>query len=166
MSVRTDIPLKQQKIAFAKSGNVCAFAKCDRPLVLPETAADAAAVLGEIAHIVGASRQGPRGDAELDAEARNRADNLIVLCPEHHAVIDAQPRTYSTTVLRQMKADHERRIAEAVGLRSSPSHTPIHLVKETLYSTLLPITHIPSVVFAAPSPHGDGLESPDVVEIR
>jgi len=153
--MRAAIPVAQQKIALLKSGNVCAFPNCDRTLLLAETRADGAAVIAELAHIVAASRQGPRGDVELDEESRNLAKNLIVLCPEHHAVIDAQPRTYSVPVLRQMKADHERRIA-AAGARGRRSETTaLTLVSETLYSTLLPITHIPSVMFAGPSPHGD-----------
>ena len=149
------IPIAQQKIALLNSGNVCAFPECDRALVLPGTNSDPAAAVGEIAHIVAASRQGPRGNVDLDDESRNLAENLIVLCPEHHTTIDAQPRTYSIPVLRQMKADHERRIA-SVRVRGRQTGAQGHeFVSERLYSTLLPITHIPSVVFAAPSPHGD-----------
>ena len=37
--------------------------------------------------------------------------NLLLLCRDHHAIVDAQPRTYSVQVLRQIKTDHEARMA-------------------------------------------------------
>jgi hypothetical protein len=55
------IPPKEVKILCLRSGNVCAFPGCDRRLVEPGTNTDDPAVLGEMAHIVGEKRRGPRG---------------------------------------------------------------------------------------------------------
>jgi len=100
-----------------------------------------------IAHIVGASREGPRGGEGLTAAERAKHQNLILLCPDHHAIIDAQHRTYSVQVLRQMKADHEARVGR-LRAADEPGDTP-PLERETLYSSLMPLTHLPALIFSA-----------------
>ena len=77
---------------------------------------------------------------------RSSHANLILLCRDHHAVVDTQLRTYSVPVLRQMKADHEMRVASALGPLQISA---LPLIEEKLYSSLLPITHLPAVIFAA-----------------
>src|SRR4051794_12360120 len=46
--------------------------------------------LGEMAHNVGRKRsaRSPRGTHPLPVEERNLAENLLLLCGKHHAVID------------------------------------------------------------------------------
>lgn len=66
------------------------------------------AVLGEIAHIVARSADGPRGDSELRAEERDAYTNLILLCPTHHREIDAKPEEWTSDSLSNRKAEHER----------------------------------------------------------
>jgi len=150
---RIAVSASDQKILFALSGNVCAFPGCNRQLVEPATALDDAAVVGHIAHVVGASRQGPRGAEPLSDAQRASHINLILLCRDHHAIVDAQPRTYTVQVLRQMKWDHEARIAKLTQSRADASLPP--LIAETVYSSLLPVTHLPAVIFHAPTPYGD-----------
>jgi hypothetical protein len=84
----------------------CAFPGCHRPLVSADAPEQPGAVIAEVAHIVAERREGPRGSGPLSEEERNQPANLIVLCPEHHKLIDSQPKTYSIVVLRQMKIDH------------------------------------------------------------
>ena len=150
---RVSISLSEQKILFARSGNLCAFRGCIKRLVEEGTAEDNAAVTGVIAHIVGASREGPRGSEGLTAAERAEHTNLILLCPDHHAVIDAQHRTYSVQVLRQMKADHETRVAR-LRVANGPADS-LPLEKETLYSSLMPLTHLPALIFSAETPYSD-----------
>lgn len=101
-----------------------------------------------MAHIVADSRQGPRGNSTVPDADRNKYPNLILLCTDHHTIIDGQPLTYSVSVLRQMKVDHEGRIAQQT---AAPPPTPSKVLRqETIRSTLLPVTHLPSMVFAAP----------------
>jgi hypothetical protein len=150
---RVGVSAADQKILFALSGNVCAFPECNRRLVEPATAHDDAAVIGHIAHIVGASRQGPRGAEGLSDAQRAVHINLILLCRDHHAIVDAQPRTYSVQVLRQMKRDHEARIAKLT--QSGLEALQPTLVRETLYSSLLPVTHLPAAIFHAPTSYTD-----------
>src|SRR5215211_6156641 len=107
------------------SGNVCAFPGCDRRLVEPGTNTDDPAVLGEMAHIVGEKRRGPRGADEMPPSERNSHANLVLLCGDHHKLIDSQPNAYSVPVLRAMKSDHEARIPAGNGwsLRLPRDHT-------------------------------------------
>ena len=79
---------------------------CDKRLVEPANGDDDAAFLGEMAHIVADSRQGPRGDSPMSAEDRDEHTNLLLLCGDHHKTIDAQPHTCSVSVLRAIKTDH------------------------------------------------------------
>lgn len=155
-TVSRNIPPKEIKLLCLQSGGVCAFSGCGRSLIQPGTLQDDPTVLGEIAHIVADSRQGPRGTAALTEEERDKHTNLILLCGDHHKIIDSQPNTYSILVLRQMKADHESRIRRATtptAVESEPE-----LKKETIHSTLLTVTHLPEAVFAAPCSFSNGEE--------
>ncbi len=145
---RSTIQTREIKLLFMQSGGICAFPECNRTLVEAGNEKDPAAILGEMAHIVADSRQGPRGNAELDEEERNKAENLILFCGDHHRLIDSQPHTYSIPVLQQIKSDHQNRIRNLT--QTAIRIPPPPLVKETLHSTLLPITHVPSQVFSAP----------------
>lgn len=143
-----NIPQKEVKALFMLSGGVCAFPGCGKRLIEPGTETDDAAILAEMAHIVGDSHQGPRGDSAMSDEDRDKHTNLLLVCGDHHKLIDDRPRTYSVAVLRQMKADHEGRIRRAV----SPTvvEQPPPMKDERIHGSLLPVTHLPEVVFSAP----------------
>jgi hypothetical protein len=83
----------EQRIIQQKSGNRCAFPNCRRLLTANSTPENREVVLGEMAHIVGESMDGPRGDSPMTLVERNRADNIILLCNIHHQLIDRQPDT-------------------------------------------------------------------------
>jgi hypothetical protein len=63
--------------------------------------------LGEIAHIIARSIDGPRGDSELLEEDRDDYKNLILLCPTHHKMIDDNPVEWNSDKVRAMKTSHE-----------------------------------------------------------
>jgi len=143
-----NIPQKEIKALHLLSGGVCAFPGCGRRLIEPGTETDDVSILAEMAHIVGDSRQGPRGDSPMSNEDRDRHTNLLLVCGTHHKLIDDRPRTYSVPVLRQMKADHEGRIQRAVSPGvEEPKPT---LKQDRIHSSLLPVTHLPEVIFSAP----------------
>ncbi|MGN6148068.1 MAG: HNH endonuclease signature motif containing protein [Rhizomicrobium sp.] len=89
------------KRLLLRSGNRCAFPKCSVSLLSGET------VIGEICHIAAAKSGGPRYDGEQSATERHSYDNLILLCPLHHKVVDDDVESYSAARLLKMKADHE-----------------------------------------------------------
>ncbi len=103
------IPISQQRILFQRSGNRCAFPDCGRVLTSTSPSGETV-VLGEMAHVVAESPDGPRGDSSLTLEERNRYENLILLCNTHHQLIDSQFQTFPVERLRAMKEDHESRI--------------------------------------------------------
>ena len=95
------------KRLFAVSGNQCAFPDCTMPLVHSTSGT----VTGEICHIKARSPDGPRYDPNQDDKQRHAFDNLLLMCPAHHKVIDHDPETYTVAKLLQIKAYHEARHA-------------------------------------------------------
>lgn len=93
------------KRLFARSGNRCAFPKCAIEIIQGN------AVVGEICHIKAASPDGPRYDAQQTAAERHGYGNLILLCANHHTIIDDDPEAYTVDRLLKMKADHEQRVS-------------------------------------------------------
>lgn len=140
------IPSPEQKILAFASGGICAFPECGANLVNFE-AGEEGTVIGEIAHIVAEQRQGPRGRTEMSDDDRNKAANLVLLCSPHHTVIDRNPHIYSVNVLRQIKSDHEKRIAAATE-KKAPS-PPVILTTETVHSTMLRVSQLPRYVYSA-----------------
>ncbi|MBS2967139.1 hypothetical protein KGA66_29190 [Actinocrinis puniceicyclus] len=101
------VSLTEQRKLFQRSGDMCAFPRCNRALTAQETDSDPVAALGEIAHIVADSPNGPRGSSQLASKERNQYENLILLCNYHHQLIDSQPGTWTVGRLVAMKQAHE-----------------------------------------------------------
>lgn len=91
------------KRLFAVSGNRCAFPGCPLPLIDKESGK----VTGKICHIKANNSNGPRYDGLQSEEERQGFDNLILLCPIHHDVIDSDIESYTDERLRRMKEKHE-----------------------------------------------------------
>lgn len=154
---RTDPPANEKRIVYSRSGGVCAFPGCGADLVEPGTETDDPSFVGEIAHIVADSRQGPRGESSMSDEDRDKHPNLILLCRNCHKKIDDQKRVYSVSVLRQMKQDHEEKIRRATKPDDPPANIELH--QESILSSLLPVTHLPDAVFHAACGYSDRQES-------
>ncbi|MBF0177993.1 MAG: HNH endonuclease [Magnetococcales bacterium] len=105
---RKELSPAEIKKLYGRSGNRCAFAGCRRELVLEATEADPTKQIGERAHIVGHSDDGPRGDSGFPRDQLDTYENSILLCPACHAQVDAHSNTYTVDSLRTIKADHER----------------------------------------------------------
>jgi hypothetical protein len=91
------------KRLFSLSGNRCAFSGCRIPLV----DSDSGKVVGKMCHIRANSPRGPRYDPSQSEEVRQAFENLLLLCPMHHDVVDADPETYTAARLQRMKENHE-----------------------------------------------------------
>lgn len=87
---------------FALSGNQCAFHECGTPLVHPS-----GTITGEICHIKAKNPGGPRFDPQQTDAERHAFDNLILLCSQHHKIVDDQPDTYTVDLLQDIKQMHE-----------------------------------------------------------
>lgn len=99
-------------LAF-RSGDVCAFARCQKQLTTDGHSADPA-IIGEAAHIAGEHEKAARYNASMTDEERNHYDNLIYLCRDHHAHIDKQEADFPVDYLLTLKAEHEPRVRKAM----------------------------------------------------
>jgi hypothetical protein len=104
------ISIRDRKLLWTRSGNECAFPACGQQLVLDSAGLDV--IVGEEAHIHSRKPGGPRADISLSAAELDGYGNLILLCPTHHTVVDAQPTVFTAPALREMKVSHERAVRE------------------------------------------------------
>ena len=95
------------KVLWALSGNRCAHPDCHQTLVELATNDSGAVPIGDICHIYASAEDGPRGKANLTQQELNSPDNLILLCPTHHRVVDRQHETYPADLLKKWKQEHE-----------------------------------------------------------
>ena len=102
---RPTLPVKTVKILCARSQHRCAFPGCTRPLT--GKVEDFDFFFGEICHIEGVKKKAARYNPKRKRENLNDLENLILLCPEHHKVVDELPEKYPADRLREFKASHE-----------------------------------------------------------
>jgi SMODS-associated and fused to various effectors sensor domain/HNH endonuclease len=81
--------------------------ECRTELFADATDYDPVVVIGEMAHVAGASDGGPRADEGLSAKERNDYENLILLCRNCHGRIDKQARSNPIACLLALKQEHE-----------------------------------------------------------
>ena len=97
-----------QKRLFAVSGNRCAFRNCPQRLVDEASGK----VVARICHIKGNKPGSKRYDKMQTEDERQGFDNLILLCPVHHDVVDADDTTFTVEVLQRLKVEHEAKHRE------------------------------------------------------
>lgn len=107
--------LKTQKLLWGKAAGKCSYPDCKIPLFHDESETDDPTHVGENCHIVAESDDGPRGIPEMPVDKRNLYGNLILLCRNHHKIIDAQVSKYTVDFLSKMKADHENWVESQLG---------------------------------------------------
>lgn len=99
-------------LLWAASGGWCCFPDCDFVCVELTESGDAPATFGHIAHIEALKDDGPRANPALSEQERNAYANLIVLCPNHHGIVDADEETYTVAILRPWKKAREDKVRE------------------------------------------------------
>lgn len=109
------------------SGNECAHPTCYKKLI----AEDGVSIISKICHIAAASADGPRYDASMTDDERREFDNLILLCDEHHVMIDNKENevTYPVSLLKEWKNNHEKKILEFISNKNLLSKHPLALNK-------------------------------------
>lgn len=139
------------RLVWVKSGGLCAFPDCRRPLVERGTGQELDAAIGEVAHIVGHAEDGaPRCEQSVPGGDRDGEPNLLLLCPTHHTMVDKQPQTYTVERLLGIKEAHERWVRERLAPEQA-GDDPGPLQTETVHSTLLRVECLPMTVYTAPS---------------
>lgn len=109
------------------SGNECAHPECTKKLI----AEDGISIISKICHIAAASKDGPRYDSSMTDDDRRGFDNLILLCDEHHVIIDNKENegVYPTLLLKKWKSDHEKKVLELLSNKNLLSKHPLALNK-------------------------------------
>ena len=111
MAKRQPIPERTIKALFGKSRNMCAFPSCGRKMIDEKTDT----VFGEIAHIEGVRKNAARHNPNRPKESLNDIDNLILLCHDHHKIVDDKKNGYTVPQLKRMKQEHELQGAVEIG---------------------------------------------------
>lgn len=107
--------IRTVKRLFAVSGNGCAFPSCSTPLV-----DQSGKVTGRICHICARKPGGPRYDATQTDAQRHAFANLLLLCPIHHDIVDADVSAYPVARLTEIKNAQE---SSAARLPEPPDDT-------------------------------------------
>lgn len=66
-------------------------------------------IIGEICHVHGQRQGAARYDPGLSLEELHGFENLILMCRNHHRLVDGDESKYTADRLRQIKWDHELR---------------------------------------------------------
>jgi hypothetical protein len=107
---------KTRKILWGRSGNRCIV--CKTELVFEKDQFNRHLNIGEECHIVSKSNKGPRhryiNDFDYDGP-----DNLMLLCCNHHTMIDEQVETYPEDKLIALKKGHNDWVTQ--NLESQPA---------------------------------------------
>lgn len=101
------ISARTSKMLWGRAAARCSMPHCRALLVLDETSTASPGLVGEMAHIVGEKKDGPRGNSPLTDDQRNEYKNLILLCRNHHGEIDQQPEIWPVDRLHGIKMEHE-----------------------------------------------------------
>jgi hypothetical protein len=150
------IPVPDQKALWGSAARRCAYRDaltnqpCQRELVGNSNSADPLVIVGEMAHIEGEKPGSARYRESMTDDERNSFENLILLCPEHHTIIDGQEHTYTIPRLKAMKYAHEdwvRKSLRPIELNATP---PAEYISEELHSSLLAVEVVPHRIFSAP----------------
>lgn len=113
MAISADV----ERMLLARSGGFCGNPTC-RADLFPEVPGGKVATLQELAHIIPQSDAGPRGDEAIPGSERDEYGNIVLLCPNCHTLVDKMKlsETYDADLLREWKAQQERRIRDSVNV--------------------------------------------------
>lgn len=125
-------------ILFGRAAGKCSFCKID----LFENDVR----IGEMAHIIAKSKVGPRGQLPLPV-GLNSYENLILVCRNHHGLIDGAPDEFPPEALLKKKVDHEAWVQAALSQSSARSTDVAGLRALMRY---LPFSQFPSMVEQLP----------------
>ena len=109
--VRKSVSDNTRRALWGRGAGVCYM--CHRPLTGDLLTGKDELNLGYVAHIVGAVSEGPRGDKEHSGLLVDSIDNLMLLCNDHHRVIDHPQhwQDYPEELLLRIKRKHEAKVA-------------------------------------------------------
>ncbi len=123
---RSDISPLCRLMLFVRAGGHCQFDGCNRYLLEHEVTLTEGN-FAEVAHIVAFREDGPRGRAERQRAHVNAIENLMLLCPGCHKLVDDHPTEYPRSTLEKYKRQHEERIRHLTSLSAEHKTTAVVL---------------------------------------
>ena len=115
---RTSIDEKTRMKLWAVSGGRCEM--CNR-LLYEDSTFGVEGNFGEMAHIHAVSDNGPRNKRGMTSEEKNNIENLMLLCSEHHHMVDTKPEEFGDGLLKSKKKNHEERIRRVTDISEEES---------------------------------------------
>lgn len=109
MSTRKRLLEKDIKALWALSAGICANPSCNRNVV-ESTINHSLVVIGEQAHIIAHSTDGPRGKKNNLINDVDSIENLILLCSTCHTLVDKAEQDYPLELLYEWKKKHEEKV--------------------------------------------------------
>lgn len=115
---------------FATSGGFCQNPACNEPLFknLPQKEIH----IAEIAHIISVSN-GARNNNDISEKQKASYNNLILLCPNCHAIIDKAEADFPEALIKSWKQNHERRLEEVFGVKIFQSRKEVRYALSPLF---------------------------------
>ena len=89
---RSAIDEKTKMFLWGRAAGRCEI--CNKLLYIDSKYGDTAN-FAENAHIHAVGTNGPRHKVDMTQEEINQSENLMLLCAEHHHLIDTKPENYS-----------------------------------------------------------------------
>lgn len=115
MADRKHIPTETKLRLFSDAAGHCQRPDCLQPLFPAEVGGDKH--IAEMAHVVPHGEQGPRHEERPEGEFKaDSFENLMLLCPSCHTIIDKNPNAYSRGTLLGWKRDHLAALARKQGI--------------------------------------------------
>lgn len=112
-SISTEIKLR----LFSESAGHCQNPDCLQPLYPAEMGGDKH--IAEMAHVIPHGEKGPRHEERPTTEFKaDSFENLILLCPTCHTIIDKAPDGYSRSTLLDWKNKHLVSLAHSQGVQT------------------------------------------------
>lgn len=124
------------KLLWGRAAERCAFPDCRVKLTQDKQLASKSFPLGEHAHIIGAKENSPRGKSNLTQSERDSYFNRILLCPNHHTLIDKNPEDFTVEKLHLLKDLHEYWVEHTL----SESKDSLHTAQSVIYADLIDAT--------------------------
>jgi hypothetical protein len=103
---------------FADSGGYCQRPECVNRLFVDTGTKNIH--VAEMAHIIAASKKGPRANAKVTPADKGSYENLILLCANCHTTIDKAPADFPDGMIRDWKRKHIERINSLFGAVEYP----------------------------------------------
>lgn len=119
----TKIPKAIKNLLVFRAGGRCEFEGCNRDLSV-DGLTQIVYNNRQFAHIIADSPDGPRGCADSALYAKD-INNLMLMCPDHHKLIDSDVKRFTVEYLNAMKKRHEDRVRQLLSIQPEKHRTVV-----------------------------------------